>query len=431
MGTSSRTMSHASLIFTLTSVMGCGSALAQALDDPATIGLPRRNESVLERARPDYDAAGIRSGSFIFLPKLTTTLEASDNIYAGSTTKTSDTAAVAQPEATIRSDWSRNMVEGYARATLQRYAANGSENTSQYELRLSGRYDFGEASNVNAGAQFAHLTEPRYLTTTTRNVSRPVQFDLTNLRFGSTQVYNRVRLVESLELRDYSYSDARTTSGDFVLERDRDRVEYLGSGRAEFAVSSETSVFVLGELNQRRYQLKPPKSLYDRDSDGYVVSAGVRLDLSHLARGEFRAGYLSQSYSSAVFRTVDGLSVNGKVSIFLSPLSTMIVTAERSVGDAADPRASSFLTTTEGLELDHELRRNVILQATVSHARDDYRGIDRLDDRWNARLGGSYLLNRNIGIGVYYNFTDVSSSGFDKINTYRVNEVVVALVLQR
>ncbi len=432
MNTHACTAFRSLLICTVAAIaLGGGSAFAQTFDPAAATASPQRNEGVLDRVRPDYDATGLRDGAFIILPKITTTLDLDDNIYAGSTTKTSDTVVLIQPEVTIRSDWSRNLVEAYARATFDEYASNGSENTSEYELRLAGRYDLGDASNVNGGAQFAHLMEPRYLTTTTQNVRHPVQFDLTDLHFGGVQVFNRLRLIEGVELQDYSYNNASTVLGAPVLEKDRNRTEWLESGRAEYAVSPDTSVFLLGELNQRSYKLKPPSSLYDRDSNGYVLSAGVRLDLSHLARGEVRVGYLNQSYSSSVFRTVDGLSLHGKVDFFLSPLTTTTVTADRSVGDAADPRASSFVTTNGGVEIDHELRRNVILLGRVFYARDEYKGIDRQDDRWGARIGGSYLLNRNIGVSVYYNYIDISSAGLDKINSYRVNELLVSLVLQR
>jgi hypothetical protein len=107
------------------------------------------------------------------------------------------------------------------------------------------------------------------------------------------------------------------------------------------------------------------------------------------------------------------------------------VSADRAVGDAADPRASGYLTTDVGAEVDHELRRNIILTAKVSYGRDEYKGIQRTDDRWNARIGATYLLNRNVGVSIHYDYLDISSSGGDRINSYKVNQLLVSLVLQR
>eukprot|EP01039_Chlorochromonas_danica_P012356 gene12356-14110_t len=135
------------------------SALAQtqAVDEQAA----SRNAGVLDRARPDFDAVGIRAGSFLILPKATTTVDVSDNIYASTTNAVSDTGGVFQPEVTIRSDWSRNLLEMYARAAFSTYASHGSENATEAEIRGSGRYDIQEGWNLNGGLGYAYLAEPR------------------------------------------------------------------------------------------------------------------------------------------------------------------------------------------------------------------------------------------------------------------------------
>jgi hypothetical protein len=405
---------------------GVGAASAQAMD-PQT----QRNVGVLDRPRPDYDAAGMRSGAFVILPRLTTTVDFDDNIYAGSTQKTSDTVVLIQPEVTVRSDWSRNMIEGYARAAFSEYASHSSENTTEFEVRGNGRFDIADDSNLNGGARYARLMEPRYLSTTTQNVRHPVRYDLSGLNFGGVQTFNRLRLVGDVKLMDYSYDNAQNTLGQSVLEQDRDRTEWFESGRVEYAYSPDTALFVAGSLNQRSYRLKPPASLFNRDSNGFDLAAGARLDLSHLARGEFQLGYLSQDYDSNLFHSVNGVSMHGKVDFFATPLTTVTVSADRAVGDAADPRASGYLTTDVGAEVDHELRRNIILTAKVSYGRDEYKGIQRTDDRWNARIGATYLLNRNVGVSIHYDYLDISSSGGDRINSYKVNQLLVSLVLQR
>jgi hypothetical protein len=419
-------LSAAAVSAILVIAAGVSAASAQAMDPQA-----QRNVGVMDRPRPDYDAAGIRSGAFIILPRLTTTVDFDDNIYAGSTTKTSDTVVLLQPEVTVRSDWSRNMVEAYARAAFSEYASHSSENTTEYEVRGGGRYDIAEDSNLNGGVRYARLMEPRYLSNTTQNVRHPVQYDLTGLNFGGVQTFNRLRLLGDVKLLDYSYDNAQNTLGQTVLEKDRDRTEWFEAGRVEYAYSPDTALFVAGTLNQRSYSLKPPASLFNRDSNGFDIAAGARLDLSHLARGEFQVGYLNQDYDSSVFHSVSGLSMHGKVDFFATPLTTVTVSADRAVGDAADPRASGYLTTDVGAEVDHELMRNVILMGKAFYGHDEYKGIARTDDRWTARIGATYLVNRNVGISIHYDYVDISSSGADRINSYKVNQLLVSLVLQR
>ena len=407
--------------------LGCGQAVAQAVD-PA-IG-PERTVGVMDRPRPDYDAQGILYGSFVILPRLTTTVDFDDNVYATSS-KTADTIFQFTPQVTIRSDWSRSAIEGYAQAAVNQYASHSTENTTDVLLRGTGRYDLGDASNVNAGAQYGWLTEPRYSTNTTQSVRNPVQYRQGELNLGGVLALNRIRLVGDVRVDEYRFDNNVDNSGAFVLEQDQDRTDVSETGRIEYAYSVDTAVFLAGALSQRSYRLHPPASLFNRDANGYNLAAGARLDLTHLMRGEFQIGYLKEDYTSNAFRSVSGLSMDGKVNFFVTPLTTVVVTVDRSVGDAADPRSSGYVTTNAGVEVDHELLRNVILMARTFYATDNYRGIDRTDDRWTARVGGSYLINRNVGLSLYFDHIDISSSGFDRIPSYQVNQVLLSVVLQR
>jgi hypothetical protein len=384
----------------------------------------------MDRPRPDYDARGLLWGAFVVLPRLTTTVDFDDNVFATSQ-KTSDTIVQLQPEVTVRSDWSRNAVEAYARASVNQYLSHGTENTTDVLVRGSGRYDLGEASNVNASAQYGWLTEPRYSTNTTQSVRHPVQDRQGEVRLGGVMALDRVRVVGDVRLDDYRFDNNVNGAGAFVLERDQDRTEWAESVRAEYAYSLDTALFVSGALNQRNYRLQPPASVFNRDASGFTLAAGARLDLTHLMRGEFQVGYLKEDYSSHVFSSVSGLSLDGRVNVFVTPLTTVVLTVDRTVGDSADPRSSGYVTTNGGIEVDHELRRNVILMGRVFAAHDDYRGIDRADDRWSVRVGGNYLINRNLGVSLYFDHIDISSSGVDRLNGYQVNQVLLSLVLQR
>ena len=408
-------------------------AQVAAVDDPA----PSRNAGVLDRARPDFDAVGIRAGSFLILPKATTTLDVSDNIFAAHTNAVSDTVILFQPEVTMRSDWSRNMLELFGRAAFNAYGSNSSQNATETEVRVAGRYDIVDGSNLNAGLGYAYMAEPRYLATalaqngTLSTSSGPEHYTLLSGHAGAVQSLNRVRLTENVQVVDYRFEGNALTYGVYGGEKTRDRTEWTEAGRAELAISPDTSVFVQGALNQRSYRLGPPVAVLNRDSNGYDVTAGAKLDLTHLIRGEFRIGYLNQDYDSAAFKSVSGLSLSGRFDYFVTPLTTVTVTADRSVGDAADPRSSGYITTNGGVEVDHELRRNIILTGRAFVAHDDYRGIDRTDDRWTARVGGTWLVNRMVGVGLFFDHIDVGSKGTAAIPDYAVNQILLSLVIQR
>jgi hypothetical protein len=406
---------------------GYGSAMAQSADPNVA---DQRDVGVLERTRADYDAQGLLWGSFVVLPRLMTTVAFNDNVYA-SPTKTSDTVVQFQPEVTVRSDWSRNALEGYARVTANRYASRGTESTTEAVLRGIGRLDIGDASNIHASAQYGWQTQPRYSTYTTQSVREPVQYRMGELNLGGVWTLNRLRFLGDVRVNEFRFDNNVNGAGAFVLEQDQDRTEWNESGRVEYAYSVDTALFLAGSLNQRNYRLHPPASYFNRDASGFNTAVGARLNLTHLMRGEFQVGYLKEDYDSSAFRSVSGLFLDGRLNFFVTPLTTVVLTANRSVGDAADPRSSGYVTTNGSIEVDHELLRNVILMARTVHAKDDYRGIDRSDDRWTFRIGGNYLLNRNLSLSLHYDHIDITSSGVDRLNGYQVNQVFLTLLLQR
>jgi hypothetical protein len=59
--------------------------------------------------------------------------------------------------------------------------------------------------------------------------------------------------------------------------------------------------------------------------------------------------------------------------------------------------------------LDHELLRNLLLQAAVSVSDDDYQDVDRSDTYVQAGFGAKYLMNRYIHLDLRYNYLNLDS----------------------
>jgi len=72
----------------------------------------------------------------------------------------------------------------------------------------------------------------------------------------------------------------------------------------------------------------------------------------------------------------------------------------------------------------------VLLNAEVSLARDEYDDIGREDERFQASLGGTYLLNRNLGVSLSAGRFEQTSSGIRAGSEFEVNRVTATLVAQ-
>ena len=78
-------------------------------------------------------------------------------------------------------------------------------------------------------------------------------------------------------------------------------------------------------------------------------------------------------------------------------------------GDTADGNLQNAV----GLEVQHELLRNVLLNGTLDYTRDDFQGTGRTDNVYGAGAGVSYLLNRNLTLDATYRFTKRDSDDND------------------
>jgi hypothetical protein len=316
-----------------------------------------------------------------------------------------------------------------AQATSDIYAIHGSEDTTDYTLAGTGRLDIATASSLSATASYARNTISRTSENSPTNASQPVQFDNINASLNGTQTLNRLRFTESLGFSRNEYTNEVTPSGPISLAYLNSDID-TGNVRAEYALNPEISVYVNGQYNNRSYDVGPPEYTLNRNSSGYEITTGASFDITRLIRGQVAVGYLQQDYQSSAFHTVSGPAINANVEYFLSGLTTITVHAQRAVIDAVDPQAVSFLQTSGGLTVDHELLRNVILSARVSYETDDFTGVQRNDTRPSFSLEGTYLLNRYANIHLGYSFLDLASTGSSRVNDYNVNVISLSLVLQ-
>lgn len=389
-----------------------------------------RNVSVRQRPHPGYEAMGLRAGAFMIWPKVTATVERNDNIFATATNEQDDTIFHIVPEASLQSTWSRHALSAYARAMVHRFSDFSTEDTEDYSVGANGRIDVLRTAQINAGADWSRLTEPR-TTATSEGQARPVQYELTSAYLSGAREFNRLRASSRLGVQHFTYL---STPGN-TPQDDRDRTVTSLSGRADYAVSPDTALFVQVTGNKRAYRLNnPPAAAFpnfvNRDSDGVEVLAGANFEVSALVRGELGVGYLSQSFDNNAFGDINGLGARGQLEWFPTQLVTLTLTGSRTIEDAGIPGSSGYLSSNLGGQVDYELMRNVILTGKAGWGEDDYKGIDRNDKRTTAGLSATYLMNRRLGVTVSYDYSKQKSGGVDGGNDFSVNRVGATLTVQ-
>ena len=154
-------------------------------------------------------------------------------------------------------------------------------------------------------------------------------------------------------------------------------------------------------------------------------------ELGALIRGEIAAGYISQEFDEeTAYGKVDGFGARALIEWFPTQLTTVTATGSRTVEDSAIIGSGGYLSSAIGLQIDHELMRNIIVGGAVSYSEDDYEGIDRNDDRFSGSLSATYLVNRHLGVSLAASHLEQSSSGADNGADFDVNRLMISFVGQ-
>lgn len=392
-----------------------------------------RNVSVRERPKPEYDISGMYMGGFRFFPEVSAGIGYTDNLYATSSNKQSDSFWNLEGAGRLQSQWSSHALALNAGVQSKIYSDVTDENTTDWTLGADGRLDIVRGMFATVSASYADRHEPRADSDFAAALVEPVEYEQAAAALGLERTFNRLRLGVSGAYDKFDFKNGRTAANAIVIEDDRDREVFTAGGRADYAISPDTSIFVSATANWRDYRLEPPATgvFVQRDSDGYEALIGANFDFTHLVRGEAAIGYLSQNFDDPALDSQSGLAVRGKIEYFPDPLVTVTLNAAREIGDAGVIGASSYVSNAVGLGVDYEFRRNIVIGLGASYDRDEYDGIDRDDDRLNTLARADYAVNRMAALFVQYDFQKQDSSGSSAGRDYDVNRVMVGLRLRR
>jgi hypothetical protein len=212
-----------------------------------------------------------------------------------------------------------------------------------------------------------------------------------------------------------------------VIDQDnRDRDEFRFGGKAEYAVSPDTALFLAVMGNKKDYDL----AIAGRDSDGYTATVGANFELSQVIRGSLEGGYMKQSYDNPIYTDIDGFNALGHVEWFPTQLTTVTFTGARTIEESVAVGSQGYIAGTVGASIDHELLRNVLLSAQATYEKDDYRSIDRNDKRTGFNASATYLMNRNVGLVLSYSFLKQDSKGTARSSSFDDNKIAASLALQ-
>jgi hypothetical protein len=388
-----------------------------------------RNVSVVDRERPEYQALGIQTGGFTLFPRLQAGVGYSDNVFGSDVNKREDVFFTLDPQITASSNWSRHALSATASANIRRYAEEDLKNTEGWNLGVDGRYELVGSSYLAAGARIRRSSEELYSGAFPEDAVGTVDYDQMGGYIRANYQVSRVRLLASADVNKFDFSDVAGIAGE-IDQDNRDRTVYRTSGRAEYALTPDASIFVQGAYSRSEYRTDLLPGVANRDSDEVRVIGGASFDLTALIRGSVGAGYVKRSYDSPLYNAIDGVSADIRLEYFITELTTISLNGRRYIEDSTFANSGGYFNTGAGIRIDHELLRNLLLNAAVDYENDDFKRIDRDDNIYRVQGGARYLMNRSIGLGTTVAYTSRKSSGVDATRDFDEVRALISLLLQ-
>lgn len=385
-----------------------GAAVAAVLCASAPVAdsqelLPEKSVSVKDRPRPEYDALGIRVGLLHFSPRVSLGESYDDNIFSTKSDKISDLITTLAADASLQSD-GRIPWSVFGGVTSGRYADYSSENYSDWRGGLSLEQDFGSRTTASLRGSFARNHESRGDPSFPDAATEPSSFNTRRADLEITRMLGigRLKLLADIETTDYS--DA-TLAGGALLDQDfRDRKVWDLDLRTDFSIGPRTAVFV--RLAHKQQQYESSDAGFDRDASTDAIYGGAAVWISNLVRGDLGIGVMEVDNSDPGQEDQRSLALTCNLEFYLTQLLTATLQAQRGSGASDIEGSATYVSTSTGVQLDYELRRNVILAANFSYLRREYSGINLADTSDRSAITAQWLWSRHMRLNLKFELED-------------------------
>ncbi len=413
----------------------CGTVAATVLAHASTVNAQTADPEagrVTDRRAQEFEAQGVRAGSFVFYPKTEVSETYNSNFYQDRSDEEDVWITEISPSVALASDWNRHQVNLDAGATFGLLAGGrrGDDDFIDYTIGGRGQLDVSRALTVNANARFSNEHEARGGDDSPTGASEPTEFDQIQAAISGRYKPNRVSVGGDFQLRYFNYDDSPLLGGGSTNNDDRDRLALRGTGRLGYEIQSGYEGYVSGSINQVDYDSKRDDNGLERSSNGYGIAAGVAIELTRLLRGDFNIGWRVQDFDDGALEDVQQWSANAQFSWFVTNVTTLRFGFGRGVNETTINNVSATLPTSIDIGVDHELLRNLTLSADAGYTETRHPGNGRIDDTLRAGAKVDYKLNRYVFAGVNYQLTNRDSNSGHETNNYFAQEVGIRIGAQ-
>lgn len=367
-----------------------------------------RGQTVTSRPRPDYDPIGQRVGGFILYPDLQVQEAYDSNIFATPNKEKGDLITSIEPALDLRSNWNVHALNVHLDSSVNKHLDHDEENFTDLTAETGGRLDIYHDARMFGSVGYKLRHEPRS-SPNDLGGANPTEFVDYSGSLAGEKEFNRLSFRLDGNVDVFNFSNQRARAGSALSEERRNYTQKRLQLRTGYELAPLRQVFLLTGYDTRDYDFTPDITGFDRNSDGFTVALGANYDITGILFAEAFAGYRQQDYKDSRLASATGPTGGLKLIWNVTQLTTITGSIKRDVVetivvDSAGRGASSIFSTQEDLHADHELLRNLLLNARIGAKQDDFQGIDRNDDYYFTGVGAKYFINHNFWLSGGYDF---------------------------
>ena len=384
-------------------------ALVHASSKYQASGALPQGAGVLDRARPEYDAAGLPLASFLLFPTFAAGPSIDDNIFRSAGGTVSDVFWTLSPRLDLRSQWSQDVLQLYTQLDNYQYDSHGTESRTNWIVGGAGEVGIAPGMVLDANASYLGTHESRGSPDISVSALSPTAYALFHTDASILNQPGPLGLSAGISYDRRLYDPTKLTGGGLVDNADRNSHVVDMYGKASYELVPGSSIFARASYNWRDFDLQFDRNGFDHSSDGYRLDSGLQMMLSPLIKGTMFVGYLQQNFK-APLHSVSGIDFGSQIDWFVTELMTVHLDVTRLLSDTTIAGASSEDERNIRGSVDYELLRNVILQANVGYENDIFRGTSRDDRITTVGLGAKYLFDRRISLYAHYDHSGRNST---------------------
>ncbi len=390
-------------------------------NEPAIEPTDRTGEDqlgVMTRDYIDFKAPGIGVSGFTLAPRLVTDIGFIDNVYAQPTKTKSSAIGIIAPEAVLRSQWSRHLLEAAARVEAKRYASTKAENVENYRFSLGGGLNLTSETQIVGLVKRERLHDLRGDPDSANRATEAAATDVTVGEVGLRHEFGRFNIQLDNTLKDYQYQSVMGSDGRLIDGNDRNFMTLGSRGRLSYEVNPDFVLFGEGGWQNRQYDRASGNGLKSRDSKGPEAGAGVNFALSALWSGEIAVGYAQRNIEDSSFGSVSAMTARAQLLWNLTRATSIRAQALRGIGEAATGPSIAYVSTTYWLGLEHQLQSDFLVGANISTRTLDYAKSREETDILSVGARATWFISRNFRAQAEYNFSrrdgTIPDANFDR-----------------